>query len=104
MLTPYTYQSIISTMRVKLNNSQLSGLSQHLPFEVVLEEPRDVKGLLEILGHNMPWDEMGLNKFGDPLKKPNRVTFSVEAVNGGFVCDIHPAFACYISNLLTEKK
>ena len=91
-------------MRIKLNTSQLNGLSHHLPFEVVLEEPRDVKGLLEILGHNMPWDEMGLNKFGDPLRRPNRVTFSVDAVDGGFVCDIHPAFACYISTLLTLEK
>jgi len=88
-------------MRIKLNNSQLDGLSKHLPFEVILEQPRDVKGFLEILGHNMPWDEIGLNKFGDPLRKPNRVTFSVEAVDGGYICDVHPAFACYISNLLT---
>jgi len=91
-------------MRIKLNNSQLEGLTRQLPFEVIVEDPRDVKGLLELLGHNMPWDEAGLNKFGDPLKKPNRVTFSVEAVNGGFVCDIHPAFAIYISNLLTVEK
>jgi hypothetical protein len=47
---------------------------------------------------------MGLNKFGDPLKKPNRVTFSVEAVNGGFICDIHPSFAIYISNVLMENQ
>ena len=52
----------------------------------------------------MPWDEMGLNKFGDPLRKPNRVTFSVEVADGGFICDIHPAFAIYISNILTEEK
>ena len=91
-------------MRIKLNNGQLEGLTHQLPFEVIVEDPRDVKGLLELLGHNMPWDEAGLNKFGDPLKKPNRVTFSVEAVNGGFVCDIHPAFAIYISNLLSVEK
>ncbi len=91
-------------MRVKLNNDQLSGLARHLPFEVIVENPRDVKGLLEILGHHMPWDEIGLNKFGDPVKKPSRVTFSVEAVDGGFICDIHPAFALYISNLLSEEK
>jgi hypothetical protein len=91
-------------MRIKLNNSQLEGLSHQLPFEVIVEDPRDVKGLLELLGHNMPWDEAGFNKFGDPLKKPNRVTFSVEAVNGGFVCDIHPAFAIYISTLLSVEK
>ena len=91
-------------MRIKLNTEQLDGLARQLPFEVLLDNPRDVKGLLEILGHNMPWDEIGLNKFGDPLKKPNRVTFSVEVMDGGFICDIHPAFALYISNLLTLRK
>jgi len=91
-------------MRIKLDNEQLEGLSHRLPFEVIVADPRDVKGLLEILGHNMPWDEMGLSKFGDPLRKPPRVTFSVEAVDGGFVCDIHPAFACYISSLLTDDQ
>jgi hypothetical protein len=91
-------------MRIKLNNSQLEGLAHHLPFEVIVQNPRDVKGLLEILGHNMPWHEAGLNKFGDPLKKPGRVTFSVEAVDGGFVCDIHPALAIYISSLLSAEK
>jgi len=91
-------------MRIKLSNSQLEGLAHKLPFEVIVTDSRDVKGLLEILGHNMPWDDMGLHKFGDPLKKPTRVTFSVEAVDGGFVCDIHPAFALYLSNLLSEEK
>ena len=90
-------------MRIKLRNEQLKGLSTHLPFEVILDHPRDVKGFLEILGHNMPWDEIGLNKFGDPLRKPNRVTFTVEAVDGGYICDVHPAFACYISNLLASE-
>ncbi len=85
---------------MKLNSEQLGKLSHYVPFEVVLDGPRDVKGFLEILGHNMPWDEMGLGKFGDALKKPNRVTFSVESVDGGFVCDIHPAFACYLSTIL----
>jgi hypothetical protein len=91
-------------MKIKLNNTQLEGLARHLPFEVIVQNPRDVKGLLEILGHNMPWDEAGLNKFGDPLRKPNRVAFSVEAVDGGFICDIHPAFAIYISGLLSAEK
>ena len=90
-------------MRIKLNDSQLDRLSHHVPFEVILDGPRDVKGFLEILGHNMPWDELGLNKFGDHLRKPNRVTFSVELVDGGFVCDVHPAFACYLSNLLVVE-
>ena len=91
-------------MRIKLSNDQLAGLAHQLPFEVIVEDPRDVKGLLEILGHNMPWDEVGLNKFGEQLRKPNRVTFSVEAVDGGFVCDIHPAFAIYVSNLLSSDE
>jgi hypothetical protein len=90
-------------MRIKLKNEQLNELARHLPFEVMLEQPRDVRGFLEILGHNMPWDETGLSKFGEPLRKPNRVTFSVEAIDGGYICDIHPAFACYISNLLTSE-
>jgi len=90
-------------MRIKLKTEQLKGLSQQLPFEVVLEQPRDVRGFLEILGHNMPWNETGLNKFGDPLRKPTRVAFSVEATDGGYICDVHPAFACYISNLLTAE-
>jgi len=89
-------------MRIKLKTEQLKGLSQQLPFEVVLEQPRDVRGFLEILGHNMPWNETGLNKFGDPIKKPFRVAFSVEATDGGYICDVHPAFACYISHLLTS--
>jgi len=88
-------------MRIKLKTEQLNKLAQELPFEVVLEQPRDVRGFLEILGRNMPWDETGLSKFGDPLRKPNRVAFSVETIDGGYICDVHPAFACYISNLLT---
>ena len=90
-------------MRIKLKTEQLKALSQQLPFEVVLEQPRDVRGFLEILGHNMPWNETGLNKFGDPLRKPTRVAFSVEATDGGYICDVHPAFACYISHLLTSE-
>jgi len=90
-------------MRIRLKNEQLNELAKRLPFEVILDQPRDVKGFLEILGHNMPWNEVGINKFGDSLKKPNRVTFSVETVNGGYICDVHPAFACYISNLLTVQ-
>jgi len=90
-------------MRIKLKTEQLKGLSQQLPFEVILEQPRDVRGFLEILGHNMPWNETGLSKFGDPIKKPIRVAFSVEATDGGYICDVHPAFACYISHLLTSE-
>jgi len=90
-------------MRIKLKDKQLSQLAKHLPFEVILDQPRDVKGFLEILGHDMPWDEVGLSKFGDPSRKPSRVTFDVEVVDGGFICDVHPSFACYISDLLTQK-
>ena len=88
-------------MRIKLNPEQLNHLAQQLPFEVLLEQSRDVRGFLEILGHNMPWNETGLSKFGDPVRKPNRIAFSVDAVDGGYVCDVHPAFACYVSTLLT---
>jgi len=88
-------------MRIKLNTEQLDKLARQLPFEVMLEQSRDVKGFLEILGHNMPWNGAGAGKFGDPNRKPNRIAFSVEAIDGGYVCDVHPAFACYISTLLT---
>jgi len=88
-------------MRIKLNPEQLNNLAQQLPFEVLLEQSRDVRGFLEILGHSMPWNETGLSKFGDPVRKPNRIAFSVDAVDGGYICDVHPAFACYVSTLLT---
>ena len=103
MLTSLVGKTIIEKMRIKLSGEQLNKLSHHVPFEVILDGPRDVKGFLEILGHNMPWDDLGLSKFGDPLRKPGRVSFSVEAVDGGFICDVHPAFACYLSNLLTVE-
>jgi len=91
-------------MRIKLKTEQLNKLGLQLPFEVVLSQSRDVRGFLEILGHNMPWDETGQNRFGDPIKKPSRLAFSVEETNGGYICDIHPALACYISNLLDQNK
>jgi len=84
-----------------LNPEQLNHLAQQLPFEVLLEQSRDVRGFLEILGHSMPWNDTGLSKFGDTVRKPNRIAFSVDAVDGGYVCDVHPAFACYVSTLLT---
>jgi hypothetical protein len=90
-------------MRIKLNSEQLDRLAQHLPFEVILEQPRDVKGLLEILGHNMPWDEAGFSKFSDPPKKPTRVAFSIEPTGDSYICDVHPAFAYYVSDLLSAK-
>ena len=90
-------------MRIKLSKEQLNTLTKDLPFEVMLERASDVRGLLEIIGRDMPWDETGLSKFGESLKKPNRVTFSVEEIDGVYVCDIHPAFACYISNLLASE-
>lgn len=91
-------------MRVKLRLDQLNELKQQLPFEVVLDQPRDVKGFLEILGHNMPWNESGYSKFGDPMKRPNRVAFNVDATEDGYICDVHPAFACYVSSILDSKR
>jgi len=87
-------------MRIKLKPDQLNVLAQRLRFEVILEQPRDVRGMLDILGADMPWDETGLSKFGETARKPARVTFSVEATDGGFVCDIHPSLAQYIHTLL----
>lgn len=89
-------------MRVKLKNDQLTKLAQRLSIEVIVQQPRDVRGLLEILGRNMPWDETGLTKFGDPPKRPGRVTFSVESTKDGYICDIHPALAHYLNDLLSS--
>ena len=91
-------------MRVKFKTEQLNELKQQLPFEVVLDQPRDVKGFLEILGHNMPWNDGGGMKFGDSMKRPNRVAFSVESTEDGYICDVHPAFACYVSNMLDKRR
>ena len=93
-----------TSMRVKLKIEQLNALKQQLPFEVVLDHPRDVKGFLEILGHDMPWNDAGLTKFGDPIKRPNRVAFSVEATEDGYICDVHPAFAWYMSSMLDHNR
>jgi hypothetical protein len=89
-------------MRIKLNQEQLKKLAVRLPYEVVVDQPRDVRGLLEVLGRSMPWDETGLSKFGTPSRRPGRVTFSVEAAGDMFVCDVHPALAHYIRDILSE--
>jgi hypothetical protein len=89
-------------MRIKLTGEQLAKLSSGLPFEVMLDKANDVRGLLELLGKQMPWDETGLSKFGDnAMRRPGRVTFSVEEVEGGFICDIHPALVQHIYTLLS---
>ncbi len=90
-------------MRVKLKTDQLNKLAQRLAIEVIVQQPRDVRGLLEILGRNMPWDETGLSKFSDPPRKPVRFTFSVESTKDGYICDIHPALAHYLNDLLASK-
>jgi len=89
-------------MRIKLKPEQLNILAQQLHFEVMLQQPRDVRGMLEVLGQNMPWDETGLSKFGNSSKRPARVTFFVEATKDGYICDIHPALAQYIHTLLSS--
>ncbi len=60
-------------MRIKLKNEQLHILAKRLRFEVMLEQPRDVRGMLEVLGKEIPWDETGLNKFDDSPRRPNSV-------------------------------
>jgi len=89
-------------MRIKLKTEQLGVLAKRLRFEVVLQQPRDVRGMLDVLGNEMPWDETGLNKFDDSPKRPGRLTFSVEATNDDYICDIHPALAQYLHTLLSS--
>jgi len=90
-------------MRIKLKNEQLNLLAKRLRFEVVLQQPRDVRGMLEVLGKDIPWDEAGLNKFDDSPRRPTRLTFSVEEAKDGYICDIHPALAQHIHTLLASE-
>ena len=89
-------------MRIKLKSEQLNMLAQRLKFEVIIDGPRDVRGMLEVLGQEIPWDETGLNKFEDSRRRPARVTFSVETAKDGYICDIHPALALHINTLLSS--
>ncbi|TRZ95381.1 MAG: hypothetical protein D4R82_02325 [Dehalococcoidia bacterium] len=97
-------QSGIEDMRIKLKNEQLNILAQRLRFEVMLEGPRDVRGMLDVLGTEMPWDEVGFSKFSNSTQRPARVTFSVETTKDGYICDIHPALAQYIHTLLPSEQ
>ena len=90
-------------MRIKLTSEQLNTLAQRLRFEVLLQQPRDVRGMLDVLGHDIPWDETGLSKFDDSPRRPTRLTFSVETTKDGFICDIHPALAQHIHTLLAPE-
>ena len=90
-------------MRIKLKNEQLNILAKRLRFEVMLQQPRDVRGMLDVLGKDIPWDETGLNKFDNSPRRPGRLTFSVEATKDGYICDIHPALAQYIHTLLDSE-
>ena len=44
-------------MRIKLSLDQLNILAKKLPFEVMLDRPGDVRGLLELVGKEMPWED-----------------------------------------------
>ena len=91
-------------MRIKLSLDQLNTLAKKLPFEVILERPNDVRGLLELIGKDMPWDEPGFSKFGNASSRPGRVTFGAEkATDNSYICDIHPALVQYIYTLLSSK-
>ena len=90
-------------MRIKLTLDQLNFLSKDLPFEVMLERPSDVRGLLEMVGQSMPWDETGLSKYENSSRKPNRMTFSIEPNENDFICDIHPALVQHIYTILSSK-
>jgi hypothetical protein len=90
-------------MRIKLTKDQLMSMSKGLPFEVMVDRPGDARGLLEIIGKSMPWDETGMSKFDNSVRKPTRLTFSVEEAEGSYICDIHPALVQYIYTLLSKN-
>jgi hypothetical protein len=90
-------------MRIKLKDDQLNVLAKRLCVEVMPDGPRDVRGMLEILGKDMPWDETGLSKFDNAPRRPPRLTFAVEKANDGYVCDIHPALAQHINTILSSR-
>ena len=90
-------------MRIKLSNEQLNTLTKGLPFEVMLERSSDVRGLMELIGKEMPWDETGLSKLGNSTNRPSRLTFGVDASENGYICDIHPALVQHIYTLLSIK-
>jgi hypothetical protein len=92
-----------TSMRIKLKSEQLNILAKRLRFEVMLEQPRDVRGMLDVLGNEIPWDEAGLNKFDSASRRPARLTFSVEEAKDCYICDIHPALAQYIHTLLSAE-
>jgi len=90
-------------MRIKLSNEQLNVLTKGLPFEVMLERPSDVRGLLELIGKEMPWDETGLRKLGNSAARPPRLAFGVDAGDNCYICDIHPALVQHIYTLLSTN-
>jgi len=90
-------------MRIKLKTEQLNTLARRLKFEVMLDGPRDVRGMLELLGKDMPWDETGMSKFSNSPQRPTRLTFGVEQASDGYVCDIHPGLAQHIHTLLSSE-
>lgn len=91
-------------MRIKLNKEQLTKLSKDLPFPVLIDKASDVRGLLDLIGKEMPWDETGLSKFGgNTTKRPLRFAFGVEQTDDGFICDIHPALVQYLYTKLSSN-
>lgn len=90
-------------MRIKLKTEQLNMLAQQIRFEVMLDGPRDVRGMLDVLGTQMPWDEVGLGKFDNSPHRPARVTFPVKTTKDGYICDIHPALAQHIHTILCAE-
>jgi len=99
------YERAGKLMRIKLTLDQLNSLAKDLPFTVMLDKPSDVRGLLEILGKEMPWDETGLSKLSDNSpRRPLRVTFSVEESGDGYICDIHPALVHHLYTILSKNR
>jgi hypothetical protein len=90
-------------MRIKLKKEQLNILAKRLRFEILLDQPRDVRGMLEVLGVEIPWEDTGLNKLDNAPRRPVRLTFSVEEAKDGFIRGVHPALAQNIHTLLSTE-
>ena len=90
-------------MRIKLKKEQLNILAKRLRFEVLLDQLRDVRGMLKVLGAEIPREDTGPNKLDNAPRRPIRLTFSVKEAKDGYICDVYPALAQHIHTLLSTQ-
>ena len=83
-------------MRIKLSVNQLNELAKKLPLRSNIGEAQLCTWPAGNCWEDMHWDETGLSKLGNSTALPARVTFSAEAKDDSFICDIHPALVQYI--------